>query len=183
MRNAILILGALVISACSVDHLLVAALDDADGGSAGGMINHAGSSGESANAAGNVASGGSRSGGMDTIILISGGATSDLQIESDAGVDPNAATKVLCSCDGGQTSLCGTDGITYPTACEDGGTCFPPSVACLHACPCLAGESASGVTSWFSVDCDPTHQCAGGFICLMFRNASSEPSNCAPAGN
>ena len=184
MRNAISIFGALIVAACSVDHIVVAALDDTGSASTGGMFDSAGSSGLSASAAGTVTSGGSRSAGPDRIILVSGGTTSDVRIDSDAGAADASTTEVLCSCDGGQSSSCGSDGITYPTSCDDGGTCFPPSIACFHACPCLEAEPVGAqVTSWFSVDCDPTKQCAGGFICLMFSGAKRQSPNCAPASN
>jgi hypothetical protein len=174
--------GMLFIAACSVDHLVVAALDDAGPANEGGAVGSAGTtSGSTAGKATWVGSPGQ--GGMDRIILIaSGGGNVDVRI--GAGASGGPPTAVLCACEDEQASLCGSDGLTYPTPCEDGGTCAPPSIACFHACPCLEGESASiEVTSWFPSDCDPATRCSGDVMCLTFGNVTTASQKCATPSN
>jgi len=187
MRNAALLLGSLIIVACSVDHLVVAALDQAGGANVGGSSASAGSSGLATSVAGAVSSGGSQSragaaqggaaaqGGTDRIILSSGGTNVDVRIGGDAG----ATSELVCSCLGEQAELCGSDGVTYAAICEDGGACLAPTIACWHACPCLEGESAdAGVSSWFSADCADTAPCADGVICMTFNNVTRDMHTC-----
>ncbi|HKO52186.1 MAG TPA: hypothetical protein VJV79_30975, partial [Polyangiaceae bacterium] len=126
MRNTWRLIGALALAACSVDPVVVAALDDAGGANTGGLSGGSGSSGSSESAAGNGTSGGAYPQGGDWFIILSGGTTTNVRTDADAG----ATTTVLCSCKEGQATLCGSDGITYTISCEDGGTCLPPSVAC-----------------------------------------------------
>jgi len=185
MQNATLLVGTLAV-ACSLDHVRVATLDDAGSASSsstGGELAGAGHSNRSASAGGNaLASGGSPpQNGEDRFILISGGANGDVQISADAG----AKSVVVCSCLGTQAEACGSDGVTYPAPCDDGGACLPPSIACFHACPCLDGETA-GSETWFSLspNCAPTVPCSEGLICLTLSSApEGELSSCADAGN
>jgi hypothetical protein len=191
MRNTALLLATLVTVACSVDHLVLAALDEAGGANAGGSSAGAGSSGLSAGAAGNVSAGGSQTdsaaarggsaqGGMDRIILGSAGGNVDIRIGGDAG----ATSQLVCSCLGTQAEVCGSDGVTYAAGCEDAGDCVLPTIACWHACPCLAGESAEPDTaSWFSLDCAATAPCADGVVCMTFSNVTPDMHTCTTADN
>lgn len=182
MRNTSLLVGAFAVAACSLEHVVVAALDDAGSAGVAGMMARAGSSGLSASAAGSVSSGGGHlsTGGMDRIILSSGGTNVDVQIGTDAGT----TTQVLCACENEQAQLCGIDGVTYPAPCDDGGPCLVPRIACWHACPCLAGEPSSPqVSSWISVDCVPTSPCTGDAICLTFSNVTPSAQSCPNAGD
>jgi hypothetical protein len=190
MRNAALLLGTLVTVACSVDHLVLASLDEAVDPNVGGSSASAGMSGLSANAAGDVNLGGSplggsagldaaAQGGRDRMILASGGSNVDIRISGDAG----ATSELVCSCLGTQAQVCGSDGITY-AACTGEGACIVPTIACWHACPCLAGESADmDMVSWFSMDCAPAVACADGVICMTFSNVTPDQRICTPAGN
>jgi hypothetical protein len=175
MRNMALLIGMFSV-ACAVDHVVVATLDGSGGTNGTNDRGDAGSSGSVPSAAGNVSSGGSHSGGgTDRIILASGGTNVDVRIGEDAG----AASYLMCSCLGErQAELCGSDGLTYPGSCDDGGTCLPPAIACFHACPCLEDESgAVKVTSWFPETCAATAGCSD-FTCLAFSNVTVDQPNC-----
>jgi hypothetical protein len=163
MRNTALLMVTLA-AACSANHVLVAALDDTGGAHSGGSIGSAGNSSLSAiGGSSPVSSGGSHAAPDAGIVLTSGGSNVDVRIGEDAG----ATSVVICACADGQAAFCGSDGMTYPNSCEDGGTCVPPMVACWHACPCLEGESASNETTfWFPEDCAPTTVCEREPTCL-----------------
>ncbi len=186
MRKVALLIGIHALVACSVDHLVVAALDDA--GSAGDAGANAAGAGEDTAAAPELAGsaglnentsgaggfGGAPSaretGGAGVLLLTSGG-----DVGVFIGGDAGASSKFVCSCSSNQSELCGTDGVTYdgvnaPSSCEDGGVCAPPSIACWHACPCNPGESSDldSTMSWFSLDCAGTAQCSGDFTCMAF---------------
>ena len=180
MRNIHLLLGTLAVTACSVDHVVVAALDDAGSADSGGTSGRAGSSGLTTSAAGSVTAGGAQStGGTDRFLLSAGGSNVNVQIGTDAGT-----TQVLCACQNEPAQLCGIDGVTYPTPCDDGGPCLVPMIACWHACPCVAGEpSTPPVSSWISVDCIPTSPCTGDAMCLTFSNVPPSAQSCPNAGN
>ena len=182
MRNAALLIVILAVGACSLDHVVVAALDDAGSTNPGAVLGLAGGSGLNASAAGSGTSGGSPDqGGTDRFLIGLGGSSVNVQIGADT--DAGVTSVLLCSCGAQPTGLCGSDGITYPPSCDDGGTCILPEIACFHACPCLAGESASAeVTSWFSPNCVLATQCAGDAFCLGFSNVTPNPQNCADAG-
>jgi hypothetical protein len=194
MRNAALLMGTLLLAACSIDHIVVAALDQAAGANTGGASGAgAGSSGLLASAAGEVTVGGSfpqggtapqggaaPQGGTDRILLTSGGSNVDVRIGADAG----ATSETICSCSGQQTQLCGSDGITYTADCEEGSTCLAPTISCFHACPCLAEEPAdTEVITWFPQACAPMAQCTEGFFCMTFTNVTRGEHLCTGSGN
>jgi hypothetical protein len=187
MRNARLLfgtlLGTLSIVACSLEHVRVAALDDAGHANPGGELASAGNSSLSASASaggGTLNAGGAPpQGGDDWFILISGGSNVDLPIPSDA----SAPSEVVCACLGEGVRLCGSDGISY--SCDGGGACLLPAIACLHTCPCLDGESADGnAIAWFSRECAPSTPCQSGLICTMLSNTTPDgTTGCTDAGN
>jgi hypothetical protein len=184
MRSATLLMGTLGVVACSLDHVRVAALDDAGSANMAGAVASSGSSSLSPSAgAGALNSGGAPpQDGEDRFILISGGSTGDVHIDGDAGT----TSEVVCSCLGSrQAQLCGSDGVTYPASCDDAGTCLLPAIACFHACPCLAGESANlSAISWFPQDCVSTAPCSDGLICMTFSDLMLDGrASCADAGN
>jgi len=185
MRNIALSIG-IIVTACSIDHLTVAALDDSNaaGTSASGSPAAAAVSG-SAGSGGVVTFAGSSSGGAaGSVLLVNGGAAGSHLIGDLAG-EGGLASELRCSCLGQQRpQFCGSDGITYPIECSDGGTCLPPSVDCWHACPCLAGEADAGTTtSWFSVDCAPPAQCTEGIVCMSFSNLAPDMGTCTTTFN
>jgi hypothetical protein len=192
MRNVTMLMGTFVITACSLDHIVVAALEQAGGTNMGGQSGGAGSSGVSATAAGNETSGGSLAqggtasqggpapqGGTDRMLLGSGGSNVDVRIGADAG----ATSEIVCSCNGQQAQLCGSDGVTYAACEEDAGTCLLPPIACFHACPCLDEEPADAeVITWFWQDCAPMAQCSNGFFCMTFTNVTPDVHICTTDG-
>lgn len=198
MRIAALIFGVFTVAACSLDHVVVAALDAPSAGrSAGGGSGAAGAgsgaAGGESGVAGAIAnaSGGGRAtlsgsaGQNDTVDTTNGGAAAgdSSRNSADGGV---LSSRVFCAClshEGGQ--LCGTDGITYPTECEDGGACLPPAIDCFHACPCLDNEPDGGVTtSLFPQDCVPMTECSGDVVCWpLTEEAASQQPSCPPANN
>ena len=173
MRNAALILGVVAVAACSVDHVVVAALDPPSAGRAAGGGSGAAGSSVSAGTGGSVtASDAAGQGGrLDT--ANGGGAAGDPSqiLTGDAG----ASSRTFCACLSTESHVCGSDGITYPTPCEEGGLCWPPAIDCLHACPCLANEPDGGVTTSLSPgDCVPMTPCSGDKICWILTNAEAE---------
>jgi len=188
MEKSALLLGLFAITACSLDHVVVAALDDA--GAAGAFADGAGGSmtnerqaDPGAGAGGVAASGGSRAlagAGASSITL--GGAVGSVLLE--AGGAAGATTEIRCSCLGQQPAeVCGTDGLTYPTECSDAGPCFPPAIDCWHACPCLdAGSDGMGQATWFPLDCVASAQCSDNVVCMKFSNVVSDGQTlCATA--
>ncbi|HEY0469956.1 MAG TPA: hypothetical protein VGC79_37475, partial [Polyangiaceae bacterium] len=141
--------------------------------SAGGTAS-AGASG-SAGSGGVVTSAGAPSEGDAGRVLIATGGANGSDILRNLAGEGGVTSELRCSCLGhASPQFCGSDGITYPIECSDGGTCLPPSVDCWHACPCLAGDDATGTTPWFSVDCLPTTQCTDGVVCMTFTNVSRD---------
>jgi hypothetical protein len=197
MRNVASLLGTLLLVACSLDHVVVAALDAAGAGNVGGSSESAGGAGLSASATDHDPSGGARpsgggaqggsagggiaQGGTDRIILGFGGSNVDVRIGGDAG----STSEIVCSCLGEQAQLCSSDGVTFAAGCEeDAGACLAPTISCWHACPCLEGESANTrVSSWFPADCAPTAQCADGPVCMTFTNVTHDVHICTTTGN
>jgi len=193
MRNAAFLLGILVVTACSIDHITVAALDDAGTPSAGmadslagsaGSAGSAGTSGSAGNGGVFAAAGAEPEGEAGRVSIAAGGSTQDGVLLSQAG-EGGTTSELRCSCLGQpKPQFCGSDGVTYPIECSDGGTCLPPSVDCWHACPCLAGDTGAGATtSWFSLDCVPSTQCAEGVVCMTFTNVSPEARICTSTFN
>lgn len=186
MRNLAMLIGVHALLACSVDHLVVARLDDAgsagaptagageDSAGAPDLAGSAGSAGLNENTSGASGSAGTPSTGAagDAGVLITSfGGDVGVLIGGDAG----ASSQFICSCLSNQSELCGTDGVTYDgvnlqSSCEDGGACSPPSIACWHACPCNPGESSdlNSTTTWFTPDCAGSAQCTGDFTCMAF---------------
>jgi len=185
MKIPMWLVGFVTLTACSMDHVVVAALDVAG---AGGMTTaSAGSSqGGSAGKAAAATSAGSAplagAGGVLTTegvpqlgdagrVLIASGGSLGTIIIGDAG----ATSLTACSCLGRSTEFCGTDGVTYPTDCSDAGPCAPPAIACWHACPCLDGgvENTGGQasTQWFALGCLSSAHCSDGMVCMTFDNA------------
>jgi hypothetical protein len=182
-RASTLLLGFIAVTACSVDHLLVAALDDmsaagsSEGGADGSLtaVGNEGGGGALVGSGGTAAFGGARSaaeGGGDSFIL--GGGSSVLLGSAGAAGD---GTEFRCSCLGQQPAqVCGTDGLTYPIECSDAGPCFPPAIDCWHACPCLdAGLDGMGEATWFPFECAATAHCSGNIVCMKFSNVVSDP--------
>src|SRR6188768_2552717 len=179
MRDALLLLGFVAVTACSLDHVVVASLDESRAGSSnagqfgraasasagsGGALVTAGSAGALAVAGSTVESEAGR------VSLALGGSGGNGLPQATAGA-AGLTTAVLCSCFGQQTEVCGSDGVTYPTECSDAGPCFPPAIACWHACPCAdpelnAGAGGSGTTSWVSPTCVSPTACTGNLICM-----------------
>jgi len=180
MRNSALLLG-IIATACSIDHVVVAALDGAAGNNLGGAPGGAGSANLSANAGGGVLNaGGTRSEVNPGVMLTSGGGNVDMPIGGDAGT----SNVTVCACVGDQAQLCGTDGVTYTRSCGDAGTCELPTVACWHACPCLEGESANtDMAIWFPQDCQPDARCSDGFTCVTVPRTDDLFTLCVPADN
>lgn len=182
MLSARWLLGFVAVTACSVDHVVVAALDDAGGGA--GMMNNAAGigGGGAAPIAANGGSGalaatggGLLTGGETDRILIASGGNAQSVLIGELGGDAGATSLKRCSCLGQTSQMCGTDGITYPNECGDAEPCVPPAIACWHACPCLDdGVEMTGpdaATTWYTVDCIPTAGCSVGVVCMQFTNA------------
>jgi len=181
MRNAALLIVILAVGACSLDHVVVAALDDqhaAGAAGAAGAVGAAGAAGAAgaigaAGTGGVVTFGGSSGRGGDSVTIITGG-TGDIFLLGSAG-EGGVTSQVRCSCKGQQAQVCGSDGLTYPDSCSDGAVCSPPVIACWHACPCLDGEAGSmgGMVGsvWLPQSCVSTAQCADNRICLIFTDA------------
>ncbi|HYP88883.1 MAG TPA: hypothetical protein VEQ59_12030 [Polyangiaceae bacterium] len=193
MRDALLSLGFVVVSACSLDHVVVATLEDtgasaASAGAAGSSsASRAGSAGAlvSAGSAGTPAAAGvSAEAGRASIA--SGGSAERGMLPNPGGAGGSSAV-LLCSCLDQQLSVCGSDGVTYPTECSDAGPCFPPAIACWHACPCLDAEldaGAAGVTtSWFSPECVSDNPCPSDFVCMTFSNVDREAQTICSTAN
>lgn len=186
MRNAALLLALCALTACSLDHMLIAELDEVGTGgasaggtsrvSAGGM-GGAGAAGStpSAGSGGVVALGGAQAGGeAGWVSLASGGFGGTILI---GVVIPaaGATSETRCSCLSRQQEACGTDGITYPTTdCGDAGSCSPPEIECLHACPCNGDSASFNVDSftWLPVDCVSMARCADGVVCMTFTGST-----------
>ena len=190
MRNTALSLGIMIVTACTVDHITVAALDEMSAAGAAASGAPAGGAG-SAGASGNAGSGGAvpsagaqPEGDAGRGLLTSGGSAGSDLLRNLAG-EGGVTSELRCSCLGQQQpQFCGSDGITYPIECSDGGTCLPPSIDCWHACPCLPSDQDAGTVSWFSVDCVPMTQCTEGVVCMMFSNVSPDTqSTCTTTSN
>jgi hypothetical protein len=193
MRNTALLLGFVGITACSVDHIVVAALDNVSaagafaagaGGStaAGGEGARPADAGASAGLGGEVALGGGGSRGeaeAGGFSITWGGAVGSAVLLDAAGAG-GATTEIRCSCLGQQAAqVCGTDGLTYPAECGDAGPCLPPAIDCFHACPCLdAGVGGMAEASWFPLECAATAPCSD-VVCMMFSNVRDTPTLCA----
>lgn len=181
MRNAALLVAVCALTACSLDHIVVAALDDVNaGGTAGadaGRSNPGG--GGTAGAASPAGSGGAIAGGSQ----ITGAAGRDFfgfggvdgtTIIGSTIAEAGGSSVVRCSCLSRQAQACGTDGITYPTDC-DAGNCSPPAIACLHACPCLDGSGGSADTTsftWVPAECVSMARCTDGVVCMTFTDGT-----------
>jgi hypothetical protein len=195
MRDALLLLGLIAVTACSLDHVVVAALEDGgvNGSSAGDASSSRAGSAASAEAPANAGSAGTRASPGLTAEGEAGRASTAAGGSADRGVLLTAAgaggvtDKLLCSCLDQQLEFCGSDGVTYPTECGDAGPCFPPAIDCWHACPCLdpeldAGADVTSTTSWFSPDCLPSTPCTGDSICMMFSDVDNDAQTiCATA--
>jgi hypothetical protein len=176
MRNYAVLIGITIVVACSVDHVTVAALDDASAGEGWGGASAADPTRNGPGFAGAETGGGAASAGRSS----DGGAGS---VSIGTGGDPLSAAGesggisfTRCSCLQEKTRICGSDGVTYPSQCDEGDVCLPPSVDCWHACPCLPGEqgTGTGVTSSFTADCLPPTPCAGDVVCMTFTNVSPD---------
>jgi hypothetical protein len=178
MRKALFVIGMLAVAACSVDHVVVAALDDASGGSpAGGDAGAAGAdsggqAGDRSADTGGVGFGGApASGGSAGIVGILITSTGGFGADNAAGA-AGANSIVVCSCLGDEVALvCGSDGITYPASCGAGIDC-PPAIDCWHACPCDDPPTSTG-TRLFPPECAPT-LCAGDVVCMTYTNATRD---------
>jgi len=185
MQKAMWLVGFVTLTACSMEHVVVAALDGA--GAGGALATSAGStpggSGGSASAqtsarSPTIAGGGGvvttedfpQVGGAGRVFIASGGGAGTIFIGEAGGT-----SLIACSCLGRSSEFCGTDGVTYPTDCSDAGPCAPPAIACWHACPCLDGglENTGGqaATQWFALDCGSSARCSDGMVCMMFSSA------------
>lgn len=187
MRNVALMLGALSAAACSVDHLVVAALDAPSAGRSAGGESGAAGAGANANAntnGGSLATSGGSAGQGGNVDTTDGAGAAGDGSQALAG-DGGASSRKFCACLSNEASFCGSDGITYPTTCEDGGPCFPPAIDCWHACPCLDNEPQGGVTtSIFPSDCAPVTPCSGDKVCWMLTDeAAAQQPSCPPSGN
>ncbi|HYP75035.1 MAG TPA: hypothetical protein VER12_03735 [Polyangiaceae bacterium] len=191
MQYSALLFGSLALIGCSLDHVVLAELDQA--GAAGALAGAATSSpiavGGSANTSVSAGTGGlmmaaiQAAGEAGQLQFASGGAVQNGAARSSAG-EAGAFSELRCSCLGGQQGqLCGSDGITYPAECSDAGPCIPPAVACWHACPCLATDAEGvGTTTWFPPDCVAATECRDGVVCMMFTDISPDsPSACSTA--
>lgn len=183
MQHTLCLIGLIAVTACSLEHVVIAELDEAVAGSspmaeAGRptfTVGGAAGAAPSAAFGGTVASGGSPSSGDAGWVSISSGGVDNTVIGTFT--DGGGASEVRCSCLGGEQQACGTDGITYPTDCGDAGPCVPPAIACLHACPCFDTDASSGGApslSWFSIDCVSTARCSEGVICMSVTNATPD---------
>jgi hypothetical protein len=176
MRTYAVLMGRTIAAACSVDHVTVAALDDASGGEGWGGVpaadptaGGAGFADPSAETGGVAASGAWPSDGDAGSVSSTTGGEPLSVAGAGAGI-----SFTRCSCLEEKTQFCGSDGVTYPIECAEGDVCLPPSVDCWHACPCLPGEQGTGVTSSCTVDCTPTTPCAGDVVCMTFTNVSPD---------
>lgn len=192
MRNTALLLGILVVTACSIDHVMVAALDEASaagapagGASAGGAsLGGAGSAGARANAgAGGVVIAGASQSESDAgrVLITTGGSAGTDELRNLAG-EGGVGSELFCSCLGTKSQFCGSDGVTYPVECADGDVCLPPAIDCWHACPCLTDDAGVGTTSWFSLGCVPS-ECTDGVVCMLFTNVVPDHTICTTTGN
>ncbi|HET7543415.1 MAG TPA: Kazal-type serine protease inhibitor domain-containing protein [Polyangiaceae bacterium] len=196
MRDALFSLGFVMVSACSLDHVVVATLEDSSAGasSAGAagsaMAGRAGSAGAppSASSAGMPAAvGATAESSAGSVSSASGGSIERGMLPSLGGAG-GAGTALLCSCLEQRVEVCGSDGVTYPNECSDAGLCFPPAIACWHACPCLDAELAAGAggttaTRWFSSDCVSDNPCTGDVVCMMFSNVDRDAQTLCMTAN
>ena len=176
MRYSAWLIGTMIFTACSIDHVTVATLDDEAAGAPASDATTASAglaaTGLSAGAGGVASSGAVQpEGAAGRVLLDNGGSAGSIFLLGSAG-DSGVSSVTRCSCLGEKPQFCGSDGLTYPMDCGDGGTCLPPSVECWHSCPCLVGEADAGVTSSFSADCAPPAQCNGDVVCMTFTNVS-----------
>jgi len=192
MRYTALLIGFYATTACSLDHVVVAALDSAgSGGSPSAVAGEASTAGAggTAGALPGAGSGGSAFSGGGSAVgdagggsLAAGGVVDTPLIGTIIG-DGGGASVTRCSCLGGTSDLCGTDGITYSTECANAGTCFPPGIACWQACPCpvgAGGNSALAVSEWFPKECASSAHCNEGMICMTFDSGTfnDDPTAC-----
>jgi len=181
MRNVAILVGIHALAGCSLEHIVVAALDESGGGGAAaeaGTTNAARAGAASlfasAGAGGLGAAGGALpEGDAGRVSITSGGVVDNTVIGTLIAAGGDA--QMHCSCLGHQAQVCGTDGLTYPRDCGDAGTCAPPEIACLNACPCLDGGLDNGGSSdffWFPKDCVPMAQCSEGVVCMGFSDGT-----------
>lgn len=184
MQSAASFTVLFAITGCSLDHVVVAALDDVSAAgsmatttaAAGGGAANAGSGGEA------VSGRSPTSGTGGTVWIVSGGSGGSVSIGSSTA-EPESGSETRCSCLGQTREVCGTDGVTYPTACGDAENCMPPGIACLQACPCgdeNVGSAGVAAFSWFPASCVTTARCREGVVCMSFsdRELSSTPPSC-----
>ena len=183
MRNGAQILGVVLVAACSVDHVVVAALDAPSAGRSAGGESGAAITSVNAGAGGSLTFSDAAGRGGSVAMVSSGGRAGDPSqtLVGDAGT----SSRRFCACLSNDSRVCGSDGITYPTPCEEGGVCFPPAIECWHACPCLQNEPDGGVTTTlYPSDCAPTTQCSGDVTCWFLTDAAADQQPpCTPAGN
>lgn len=190
MKYAALLLGFCAMTACSLDHVVVAELDTAGAGGtpavvAGNANANAradGTAGEAATVAGSggaLGAAGAQAAGNPGSVVIGSGGTVDNTIIGTLITSGGGTTELRCSCVSRQAQVCGTDGLTYPRDCADSSACAPPEIACLQACPCLDGGVDGGSSidfRWFPSDCVSSARCSEGVVCMEFSDVSFDNS-------
>lgn len=197
MRNAVLLVGFVCITACSLDHIVVASLDDTSSGAPSMTVAGSASAGAGAGTAGSGGLGGNAASGGSGGVIASAGARATNETPGDSfstgGItttftgtnlgDAGAASEIRCSCLGSSSYVCGTDGVTYSAACVDSGACTTPGIECLQACPCPesgVGGAPTSVPTLFTIECAATAHCSEGVICSKFSSVTfnDAPTDC-----